>query len=612
MSSKNKCLVVFVILLTCCFSGFAFWGCLAQQQEHNSKIAVLIDSQWSYTNGWPQTDYLSILRETISTLDYLGYMYDVVDEKISNQQLNTYEMLISVTDKHTGKVTQYSEGTGRTALILYSIGPELCKRLGITLGNFNLKEEDKVHVVVENNLTQGIASEYGSIPIWGTYSHDFGNDSCVLVKNSDGLPVMIEQKGPFGRYVFLLTRALTWNACSYRLIDNIIRNSTNMGRIGGIPYAMDVPVIIRLDDFCTWSSSWKDYTDITKKLTVAAIVSEINAQDIAVLKKADVEIIPHGYKHEDLSQLSYSQQMEAITKAASEFQKIAETKPDGYIAPFNRINADTTKACANAQIQWITTYHGMARIPRYYYTDSPNKIWVLGVRPEYLKDAASITRALDEGMKQQKPLIFVEHPNMRNEEGIISNTIEALKQTLIVINEGDGYYLTRLGEYFGYLLEQRKISYDGSRLIVEDEVKPGLTFTFPGCGRDKMAQIGNDVLMFYRKGSTVLPSLKKGEYPFTSVQNMPILSEIGPGVVVKSAINNPIQKRAQILLESFTDKDVKLSIDNMPQGIYSTEVMRPDGKKTVNSFKVSDNGVMNISLQLLQDTETSITITAKN
>ncbi len=172
--------------------------------------------------------------------------------------------------------------------------------------------------------------------------------------------------------------------------------------------------------------------------------------------------------------------------------------------------------------------------------------------------------------------------------------------------------MTQLGEYFGYLLEQRKVSYDGNRLIVEDEVKPGLTFTFPGCGRDKMAKIGDDVLMFYRKESTVLPSLKKGEYPFTSVQNMPILSEIGPGVVVKSAIYNPIQKSAQILLESFADKDVKLSIDNMPQGTYSTEVMHQDGKKTVKNFKVSVDGVIDISLQLLQDTETSITITAKN
>ena len=63
-----------------------------------------------------------------------------------------------------------------------SIGPEFCKRLGITLGNFNLKEEDNAHVVIENNLTKGIASEYGSIPIWGAYNHSLGANSQVLMK----------------------------------------------------------------------------------------------------------------------------------------------------------------------------------------------------------------------------------------------------------------------------------------------------------------------------------------------------------------------------------------------------------------------------------------------
>ncbi|MGI5859487.1 MAG: polysaccharide deacetylase family protein [Tepidanaerobacteraceae bacterium] len=611
MSNKNERLI-FVILLTFFLSGFAFFGCLAQQEEHNCKIAVLMDSQWNYANGWPQTDYISILRETVSALDYLGYMYEVVDEKTSNQQLNRYEMLISVTDMHTDKITQYSESTGRTTLILYSIGPEFCKRLGITLGNFNLKEEDNAHVVIENNLTKGIASEYGSIPIWGAYNHSLGANSQVLMKNSDGLPIMFEQKEPSGRYVFLLTRALTWNACSYRLVDNIIRDSTNMVRIGGTPYAMDVPVIIRLDDFCTWSSNWKDYTDITNKLTVAAIVSEIDTQDVINLKKAGVEIIPHGYEHEDLSQLPYMQQVKTITKTVTEFENITKTKPNGYVAPFNRINDDTTKACAKTQIQWITTYHGMARIPRYHYTDSTNKVWVLGARPEYFTDAASIMRALDEGMKQQKPLFFVEHPDIRKNEGLIKDAIAVLKQTIMFVNANEGYYLTHLGDYFGSLLDQKKITYNGSSLIVEDEVKPGLTFTFPGCSKGNMAKIGNEVLMFYRKGSTVLPPLKKGEYPFILVQKMPVLQEIGPGVVVKNATYNPIQKSAQILLETFADKNVTLPIDDMPRGTYSIEVKQPDGKKISKSFIVSGDGVMDISLQLFQDTETTITITAKN
>ena len=95
------------------------------------------------------------------------------------------------------------------------------------------------------------------------------------------------------------------------------------------------------------------------------------------------------------------------------------------------------------------------------------------------------------------------------------------------VNANEGYYLTHLGDYFGSLLDQKKITYNGSSLIVENEVKPGLTFTFPGCSKGNMAKIGNEVLMFYRKGSTVLPPLKKGEYPFILVQKMPVLQEIG-------------------------------------------------------------------------------------
>ena len=81
---------------------------------------------------------------------------------------------------------------------------------------------------------------------------------------------------------------------------------------------------------------------------------------------------------------------------------------------------------------------------------------------------------------------------------------------------------------------------------------------------------------------------------------------------MNNATYNPIQKIAQILLETFADKNVTLPIDDMPRGTYSIEVKQPDGKKISKSFIVSGDGVMDISLQLFQDTETTITITAKN
>ena len=97
----------------------------------------------------------------------------------------------------------------------------------------------------------------------GAYDHQFKQDAKILLTNSRGLPVLVEQR-VFWTICFLITRALTWNAYSYRLMDNVIRAATDLSRIGGVPYAMDVPVLFQLDDFSAWSLYWQDYVDVTK------------------------------------------------------------------------------------------------------------------------------------------------------------------------------------------------------------------------------------------------------------------------------------------------------------------------------------------------------------
>ncbi len=56
----------------------------------------MTNSEWDWDHGWPETDYLSVLRETVSALDYLGYRYDLVNETIAQDDLNSYVMVISV------------------------------------------------------------------------------------------------------------------------------------------------------------------------------------------------------------------------------------------------------------------------------------------------------------------------------------------------------------------------------------------------------------------------------------------------------------------------------------------------------------------------------------
>lgn len=604
-------LVSFILILIFTFCVFFFSPFLIVHMEHNGKIAVMVDSKWKYINGWPQTDYLSIIRETVSALNYLGYRFDLVNEKISMKDLNRYEMLISVSGVQGKKVIQYSKATGRTTFILYDISPELYKFLGITRGEFILKAGEVPRVVGDDSLISDIISKYGTIPIWGAYNHNFNRNAKVLLESMEGLPILVDQKESYGRYIFLLTRALTWNAYNYKLLDNVIRDSTNLSRVGGVPYAMDVPVIVRLDDFSTWMDYWDKYSDITKKLTVAGIMNKVDEKSMSVIAGMDLEIIPHGYEHKDLSQLAYEEQIEIISKAMQKYIYFIGSKPQGYVSPYNRINDVTTKACSALGLKWITTYHGMAKIPRYYYTDSPNRVWVLGARPESFTDTWALEKALEEGAAERKPLMFVERPYARKKEDILNNSLSSLQNIVIFAGTREGFYLTGLGEYFRQLEEQRLIYRNDDKLIVEEDVSSGLTFTYPECGSDNMMKVGNSVLIFYRNGSTVLPALKKGYYPLKPVKNMPIIREPGPGIVVKSAVYNPDQNIVEIMLEAFIEKEIQITVDNMPEGSYVVEILQSDENKKVQTVALSDVGLLKIPIGLLQDTETNIKIVAK-
>ncbi|MFY9188087.1 MAG: polysaccharide deacetylase family protein [bacterium] len=613
MKDKKTFRLTLVLLLPLLLLCLAFSYPPLQEAQHNEKIAVMTNSEWDWDHGWPETDYLSVLRETVSALDYLGYRYDLVNETIAQDDLNSYVMVISVAGTDGKKILRYCTDTDRTVFVLYDVSPELSAGLDITQGKFVLSAEGIPEITKEGPLTKGLVSEYGSLPLWGAYEHCFGPEAEVLLKNPEGLPVLTEQRGSSGRYVFLLTRALTWNAYSYRLLDNLIQEATKLAKIGGVPYAMDVPVIIRLDDFSSGSLFWRAYTDITRKLTIAAIMGQMDTEGWLTMAQSGVDIVPHGYNHEDLSTLTYQQQAKIIARTAEKYQQYAGQQPVGYIAPYNRINEDTTKACSKAGLLWITTYHGMARIPRHYYRDCLNSVWVLGARPEAFVDAAAVEKALVEGAVEQKPLVFVEHPSARNEEGRLQDSLSALRATVNYVSTHDGYYLTGINDYFSHLIDQKQVHCADNSIVVKNEIAAGLTFTYPDCDREHMMQLGSSVPMFYRHGSTVLPALQPGNYLLTPVQNMPVLLEPGPGVVIKSAVYYPEDKRAEVLLEAFVAKDIELTIDRMPAGSYLVELVQHDEAKSIYTASSSPDGDgrLQLPLRLPQDTMLRLSIALK-
>ena len=64
-----------------------------QGMGHSGKVAVMADSGWNWANGWPETDYLSVLRETVSA-GLFGYRYDLINETMAQDVLNSYAMVI--------------------------------------------------------------------------------------------------------------------------------------------------------------------------------------------------------------------------------------------------------------------------------------------------------------------------------------------------------------------------------------------------------------------------------------------------------------------------------------------------------------------------------------
>ena len=601
-----RALTYTLIVLSILFSTIPLF-CSAAQADDNGKVAVIINSAWNFANGWPQTDYLNILRETTSALDFLGYRYDVVDEKISQQDLNHYAMVISVASESASKVAQFAKSTGRTVLILYELSSELADILGIKLGDYVKETEGTPRITEENSLTRGIVSQYGFLPFWGAYENDFGFGASVLLESPQGRPIIVEMSGAQGRYIFLLTRALTWNGYSYIFLDNVLQEATALPRVGGIPYAMDVPIMIRLDDYCDWTPAWEAYTSVSKKLTAAAIMNATNAKELSKLAQRGVEIFPHGNNHEDLSLLSYDEQKEVIASAIQKFEEYTGIKPSGYYSPYNRINDETTRVCSELGLKWVTTYPGMGRVPRYHYRDHPNKVWVLGNRPEHFEEKEAVKKALEEGVIERKPLLFVEHPYARNNEGKIDVSVATLRCIVNFAGSTEGVYMTQIGEFFKKLDEQSSVYCIGDTLFVEEDVEAGLTFVYPNRTTNQIIQLGDRVLMFYRNDAAVLPALEKGNYTVKLVEKMPVLKPMGPGVVVRSAVYDVSCKTSKIELEAVVDKESLLEIDNMPSGKYLAKLQSETWEAVVN-ISVNGNGKIELPIKLYQDIPVQVTI----
>jgi len=248
---------------------------------------------------------------------------------------------------------------------------------------------------------------------------------------------------------------------------------------------------------------------------------------------------------------------------------------------------------------YFTTHTGIAKIPKYYYKKTPNRAWVLGTRSEDFSNLTLIKSILEKYYRGGV-IMFVDHPYMREKKGQINDSLRTLQFLVTFVDANEGYYLTTLDDLFKKLGESRYIWVNGKKLIVERDVDCGLTLHY----NDVRGQIrlGDYVMMYYRDNKTVLPSLRKGEYPIEPCDGYPVLEIENKYVVVKNAVFDMKSKRIILILHSPVNVTTTLVINNLEP--HSQYIMLMSREK----FRVSADecGLAKVDVKLVGGVDVKI------
>lgn len=92
----------------------------------------------------------------------------------------------------------------------------------------------------------------------------------------------------------------------------------------------------------------------------------------AVASDHDIEVVSHGYNHEDFSSFSLSDQIGLLRNSSDQiFQKLG-TRPNVFIPPFNLIDVNTAPAAIQAGFTHISSDIDLD-LPPYNFHNPP--IW---------------------------------------------------------------------------------------------------------------------------------------------------------------------------------------------------------------------------------------------
>lgn len=581
---KTKWFVLFGILLYLTTIGCSSAG--------NGKIAVLQNSAWKWSNGWPDSDCLSQESSYVSALDFYGYKYDVLNYgTTTDTKLSPYEAVIAVRPMNSQEcnlVINYTEKNHKYAFVSRECGGELGIKHGLTW----LAEVASYESVDPSSFNGPISAGLDELGVWYYTLYLPGLNSTVNVRNMAGDPLLVTSTVNGGTCVFFLNRVTSVSSYNYRMIKNFCDVATNNMPVvtGSTPYAKDLVIMVRYDDLFTDPTSFKMMYNISHDCTVADVLQSSSKAAMGSMPLA--EMAAHCYDHVDLTTLTYQNVSLQMSKARTREYQLIKVYPKGVISPYNNLNDDVTRAAAANNYNWATWTGAVMDDPCHVYSSDVNnfnKIWVLGDEGVDLMGFVNDPATLSHYETIRRSLMITEHPNQRYEEGVLPETLNALSNLIINSKSTDGgIYFSNVSDYVDHLNDARNVMVKGNTITVSKNTKPGLTFE----GASSNLVLGNrNVTILQRNNKVLLPALSKGSYSYSTSNSYPhIISSTNNSCLVVidgsyDIMNNKMYFKLNRNNELFITTDVTISVPNnqpyhLSNGTSNTTLIPTNGVLT--------------------------------
>jgi hypothetical protein len=579
---KSKTILIGVLLLLA-FTGVA--------SASNGKIAVMESNTWDFSDGYPITDYLNQERSIISALDYYGYKYDVLEyETTTNETLAAYDAVIAVypVGGSAGNlIVNFTQVQKKYVLAYNSLDASILSAFNMTWNSSGAASD----VTDVGSLTGDMVSGMDALPVYYVANYTYDPSTTVYARTTSGVPILTSTTVNGGTLVVYPTRITSTSYNNYRMIKNFIDLATNTKPFvtGSTPYAQDLAVLIRYDDYMTDTTGFNALYNITHECTVGATLNLTTAAALA--RQPECEFVPHAYQHLNLTALTYDDVLYQFTEGKSVQYNYVGYYPTGLICPFNLINDNVTRAAKNAGgYDWITWTGSSVDDACYYYTSDSNMfndVWVLGDEGGVmLKDLNSSQEVLEKVKTTRGSWMILDHPAARVAEGSLTATVAGLRNLINNSTQTDGIYFSKVSDYVKYLQHAKNVHLNDTILTVNSSVPAGLTLA----NVNKPVVVDGKATIIFRTNKTMLPALNAGTYEVTYSEDYPKILSYTNGSLISDGYYDIT---SDIMYFSIHDDDEMYNITNVTVAGYGYSVISVrKNSDIIYSYSNNDSAVI--------------------